>query len=534
MSPLGTEELAFLIELARTVQRYGMYPEGHPSRASGAQTLMESLAGWTGSEQSLTVGVEPDRLVIGEEGTDPDNGLLAGLAQRLYEHQIMSLIFRSELGPEGLQALLAAVAQPVGREGEPLGGRPPEERASWTGIEVRPVPFESLSLAREGAPDDTRAAPSGVVGAAVGSAAEGVATAGSEPADGGPTGVPGDLPDSGETEGKEAGGPTGSGRAYTWVGEPEPERILKMSLEVDETAPLTRRSVTRMIEEGHISGVIDLLEGAPVDNTTMVEAFGWVARPRVIRGLLAAQPPDLATLDRLIPRLGEGLAGPLLDVVDETDDGEVRSQIEERLIRLGSGIGPLLVARLSDQRSPVRLTALRTLARLPERPTGLDLSGCLGDADPEVRKAALGIGSAGGVEERRAALKAALRDPDPGIARFGIEELVRDCPSGMDRNLVRLVEDRHFAPPVRQAGIRAMTRIRTEETRQTLVGLVWERRFLWFYGLRPKGMEMMEGLSTLARAYAQEPRVQRILQAARRSRDGQVRALVGGGRDGVS
>ncbi len=597
--PTGLTEglLGLLIELARTVQRFGMYPEGHPSRDAGARRLEELVrAQLTGSE-GLSLRVGPERLWVGEAATDPANTLLSGFARRLYEHQVLRLRFQTGVTTEALRDLMGRLAVPVGRSGRPLGA----DLGEWAlpGVEIRPIPFESYALAGEegagqggeeadfpGAVDEApvvdpeltqrvsrllgsmedgtkrrlaglvralltrpevagssrravellregqaglgerEAAALGKVIASLGRVPAGESNAAVEAAAlyelAVQLAVPGlQPPERAATRGGETVRAEGG-----WLERPEPLRILQLSIEIDEVSELARGAAGRLAREGRLAAVFDLLDRAPEGNQAMEAVVGWVARPRSVRDLLTRTPPDFASVDRLLPRLGVELVRPMLDALEEQVPPQTRDGIAERLGRIGSAGGPLLVERLASSSADVRLCVLKALLVLPERPETFTLATSYGDPSPEIRRLALAAGMTSGQEGRREALRAALRDPEEGIVQAALKELVRKCPADLDRDVIAAAGDRLRRPAIRQAAIRALGTLSLDSAREALVEMTWEHKFFWINGLRGKSLEMLEALTVLARHRAREPGVARILRAAARSRDPQIRACI--------
>jgi hypothetical protein len=604
--PAGLTErlLELLIELARTVQRFGMYPEGHPSRDAGARRLEELVRVQLAGSGGLSLRVEPDRLWVGEAATDPANTLLAGFARRLYEHQVLRLGFQTGVTAEALRDLMGRLAIPVGRSGKPLGADLGE--LTLPGVEIRPIPFESYALAGpdEAGPGEEEADAAAFPGEADG-AEEGdpelsgrvarllggleeetkrrlagfiqalltrpevagsprravellrqgrtglgereavalgkvIASLGRVPA-----GVSGaaveaavlyelalQLAVPGVQPPERAGAPGGAGEAGRaeggWLERPEPLRLLQLSIELDEVSELTRGAAGRLAREGRLADVFDLLDRAPEGNRAMEAVVGWVARPRSVRDLLTRTPPDFASVDRLLPRLGAELVRPLLDALEEQVHPQTQDGIVERLVRIGPAGGPGLVEGLTSSSADVRLCVLKAILALPERPETFTLASSYGDPFPEIRRLALAAGMTSGQKGRHEALRAALRDPEEGIVRVALEELVRDCPSGLDRDLIAAAGDRLRRPAIRQAAIRALGTLPLDSTREALVEMTWEHKFFWINGLRGKSLEMLEALTALARYRAREPGVARILRAAARSHDPQIQACVRG------
>lgn len=135
-----------LIELARTLQRYTLYPSGHPALEGGADEVAGELAELQQQLGALELGVAPDRLVVLGEPTDPGQEQLASLGRRLHEHGLSSLTLRPGLEPGELSDLLDALSRPPDRE--PLiepGGEPP----AWEHVTLEARDYGALALSPE-------------------------------------------------------------------------------------------------------------------------------------------------------------------------------------------------------------------------------------------------------------------------------------------------------------------------------------------------------------------------------------------------
>src|SRR5437899_8026018 len=141
----------------------------------------------------------------------------------------------------------------------------------------------------------------------------------------------------------------------------EDERLIQMSLEVDIVGPMVWRSVARMADHGRLGALLDLLDQSPSGNTVAAAIWERQATPETLRRLLGIPGGDLKTVDRLLPRLGLAAAEPLLDELAKSESRAVRRAMLDRLARLGSGLGPLVVARLDDERWYVRRNLLGLL-----------------------------------------------------------------------------------------------------------------------------------------------------------------------------
>ncbi len=140
---------AFLIEFARSVQRLGLYPPGHPAAAALAASAYERLLAALAPRESLTVHIERTTLTVEGTETDPEQTLFRGFAQRLYRHLLFEITFGPGIGPLEIGAFLSALAIVPGRSAEPLGVAGPAFSDRWPHILLEVIPFESLTLAAE-------------------------------------------------------------------------------------------------------------------------------------------------------------------------------------------------------------------------------------------------------------------------------------------------------------------------------------------------------------------------------------------------
>jgi len=142
----------WLVALARALQRYGLYPPGHPALGDLAADLHERLAPLLEERGALQFTVAPDRLLFDGAWTDIGSSHLPGLARRLHEHDLSSFGFdpgtsRSELG-----ALLTAVRERPASDEDRLGRRA-GMAARWPHLWIEPRHYERLTL-EEVSPDD--------------------------------------------------------------------------------------------------------------------------------------------------------------------------------------------------------------------------------------------------------------------------------------------------------------------------------------------------------------------------------------------
>jgi len=130
-----------------------------------------------------------------------------------------------------------------------------------------------------------------------------------------------------------------------WSEERDAERILQISLEIDEAAPAppTLKATADMISSGQTGSLMDLLENAPARVAATENLWHRVDRKDTVVNVLDYQPVDYSTLDRVITRIWDDAAGPMLDRMLDSDSRMERISLLERLERLGPDIGPAIV-----------------------------------------------------------------------------------------------------------------------------------------------------------------------------------------------
>src|SRR5207247_9161861 len=70
----------------------------------------------------------------------------------------------------------------------------------------------------------------------------------------------------------------------------EPERVVAMALEVETVGPRARAAIDRMIEEGKLLPLLDVLRHLPADHGAAAVVWERVATPEMVRRLVAEAP----------------------------------------------------------------------------------------------------------------------------------------------------------------------------------------------------------------------------------------------------
>jgi hypothetical protein len=310
----------------------------------------------------------------------------------------------------------------------------------------------------------------------------------------------------------------------TWLDEPRAERVLQMSLELDESGPLVEEAVLSMINEGELPVVLDLFDSVSKESESVKDLWPIVATPDTVRQLLECNPPDFSNLDKLIPRLESSSADPMLDVLINTKSRSTRKGLIERLLRMGSKIGETVVERLNDESGDIRRIMLVILKHLPSLPDGFSPESYLSDPDRGVRLESmkLALQKSDNPEEM---ISRAISDSDQQMVELGLSAVGQNCPPSVIPDIISIVLNTGMAPTLRMLGIRALASTKEEEALEVLLELTWIRRWIWFRKLAPKSSEMLEALAVLSRSWNNDLRAQRVLEAAAKDKDAQIRAI---------
>lgn len=665
LSP-GMEET--LRELASTLGKFAMYPDGHPTLGPAVDELTDRLGSVIGPGDGLEIEVRRTRLVVDDAATDPDNPLLAGLAGRLHKHQLRALSFRAGLTRDELKELLAALARdPARAAGDPLGLAEREDR--WehvgivgrrydplrldSGVSAEPVPEGE---AQEEPPVGSRLAgadllerrPSEVaravedrleeedldrvvafqllrmaerLGTASGDEAEEIRERLSRVVLSLPSEVldmllellEGDRGDeelllaaarSMEVEatlklvqtaasrrdgqeviaewllelilklsmygGDEDSDPPSRPREVdelierildAWdLDDPRPpvyqtalhrmarnpprdaglserrarsifispERVLKMGLELDETAEYVRDAAEQMLAAERFGALAEMLEKVPDDHGLAQRLWNRMSERETVERILGADPPGFPLLEQLVEVADVELAPPLLDAFSSqrSESRVYWRKVFNLLLEIGESVLPLIPERLEDDRWYVRRNMLALLRELPERPEGFSALPHLDDDDPRVRAEALSL-ALEDPEERETALASGLRDGDTRMVGLALSAAESDRPASAVEPLAELAADPDQASSHRLRAVRLLADVDDPDALGVLLDLVWRRKWIFWREIAPGTPLVVQALETMRQGWSDEPSARRALEAAARSDDVRVRQAVG-------
>ena len=143
---LPRELIDFLIELSIAMQKFAIYPAGHPMLLTTVQRLERRLLPLLENRETLSLGVARSQLVIEGVATDETHAVLRDLAERLHHHHLGALKISRGVGTAELRDLLLTVGIDQGKEAVPLGLQPFEHLPEWPHVRLYPLAYEHLEL----------------------------------------------------------------------------------------------------------------------------------------------------------------------------------------------------------------------------------------------------------------------------------------------------------------------------------------------------------------------------------------------------
>ncbi len=306
-SPLPQDIAALLTELAAALNRRGMYPPGHPALAQAARAVAERAAPPLDTRGEVILAVARDRIVHGEEASDPSHPLLRELADRLHRRRIGGL----RLQPGFDEAEAGALLDVLAPEPEPGSDGP----APWSSraCELIPARYDRLALAGEG---DPMAAAAAVWGDLARSALGGAA---------GPEASAGDLARAiNERRGDAAFDGAIAGRLTGLLRRVDRQASPELAPDLAE--------LLRRLDPERLRRLLQLAGGGAEVNETLRVALRTLPADAVLALLKAARGPKQSISDSLMRILGKlSLHAPHggADDASNTADAALREQVEE-------------------------------------------------------------------------------------------------------------------------------------------------------------------------------------------------------------
>ena len=143
---LPRELTEFLIEFSIALQKFAIYPPGHPMLATTVERLERRLLLLLDTRDTLSLGVAHTQLVIEGIATDEHNAVLRDLAQRLHRHHLGALKIGRGVRSDELREMLFVVGVELTKDSIPVGLRPPSQIPEWSNVHLYPLAYEHLEL----------------------------------------------------------------------------------------------------------------------------------------------------------------------------------------------------------------------------------------------------------------------------------------------------------------------------------------------------------------------------------------------------
>jgi hypothetical protein len=143
---LPRELTEFLIEFSIALQKFAIYPAGHPMLGTTVERLERRLLILLDTRDTLSLGVAHTQLVIEGIATDEHNAVLRDLAQRLHRHHLGALKIGRGVRSDELREMLFVVGIELTKDSIPVGLRPISQIPEWTHVHLYPLAYEHLEL----------------------------------------------------------------------------------------------------------------------------------------------------------------------------------------------------------------------------------------------------------------------------------------------------------------------------------------------------------------------------------------------------
>jgi hypothetical protein len=312
----------------------------------------------------------------------------------------------------------------------------------------------------------------------------------------------------------------------------EPERLVKMAVEVGVTGPKVDHAVDKLASQGnpHVAALLDMLDAAPEASPVADGIWEQLVKRDTLRQLVSATRVDPVLVERFAKKQGFGAATVLLDALAAAQEGKWHDRLVDIITSLGDGAAPTVLVRMRGAPWNLQRDYLGILARLPTPPRGFDATGFLRHAEPSVRREAARL-LLRMAEFRDRAMITALADSDERVLFIALNAAMEHCSGGAGRLIMRRVEQHELKDAtLRVLGVRAVAGLQTEESLEWLVRRVVTRtRWLKRLKLAPRSSEVLAALAAIAGLWRDHPKSAIALALAGKSADSEVRLAITAG-----
>ncbi|MDE3173540.1 MAG: hypothetical protein KGN74_10755 [Gemmatimonadota bacterium] len=303
----------------------------------------------------------------------------------------------------------------------------------------------------------------------------------------------------------------------------EPDRIVKMGLEVSMLGTRVEHAVDAMLDRRQWTELMDILDAAPAGAPTD-GVWRQMEQHEVLRAVLEEERIDFALVARMAKRMRLAAVTPLLDAVETADDGSKgRERLLDLLVEIGDDVGSGIARRLPTAPAPLQRDLLSTLGRLSRLPPELTLEDYASHPESIVRREAVRL-LLKQEHTRNDAIVAAVADPDDRTAFLALTAAQERCPAAAAPVIMQRVDDGELDASLRALAIRAVAGRRDASVLPWLLRRV-QRRTKWMRRLKleDKSPEMLAALGALAAFWREEPDTRDALALAAKSGDPDIR-----------
>ena len=307
----------------------------------------------------------------------------------------------------------------------------------------------------------------------------------------------------------------------------EPERVLKMSMEVGVLGDTGLEAIDALISRGKTHAVLDLLDQAPPDAEIAGVIWRHVMTQRPIRAAFELDKPDLRLIERIAGRAQLAAASPLLDAAEAGDEKQWIPKVIELLAAMGPEVVPLIVERLPLVRWSTQRQLFILLGKIGTLPADFPVAEYVRHPDTRVRREVMRVLLAQ-PHLKDAAVVSALVDADEGIVRMGLNAVGEDCcPPGAIPVLINRINDPAEDPQLRALTMRIFASSKRPEALATALSqAVAPKKVLRGTRLAQKSPEMLAAVAALATHWPNEPRAKEVAALARTHKDPDIRSMV--------
>ena len=248
----------------------------------------------------------------------------------------------------------------------------------------------------------------------------------------------------------------GDGAPEHHDGSADPVRIIQMSLELGATGILLDAAIDRVVEQGCVGRVLDLLVSAPSGSGAAIDdILTRLTMPASIARLVAREQVDFASLEQLLPLLSVDAYRELVDALANTEHRRTRRKLLDLIAGAEADVTALAIERLGDERWFVQRNMLVLLHARGQLPPGFSAAMWTAHPDPRVAHEAIRL-QLTIPRERAQAIRSALATDDPRMVRLGLAALQQECPADLVELVVAVANDRKASEEHRTLAVRAL------------------------------------------------------------------------------